>query len=212
MFSLGSSHYYIDTAQTERAVNRPQNWTKWVTFTFSALTEIRLIIIMVPFDLKYLRAAYNWEIIGTGWWKLINFIWWEKRFGNKTILMWHEATKSWRVECQSKNHQMRLEVYGATVGVQSDFLDLHRVKGEKLIKGANYVYKTAKIDHMTCILVVSLPFPSWESKLNEEVEVIKILNGVESEPHSMFLVFYLDFWRMVQKPYNFWLCGCSKLT
>lgn len=34
---------------------------------------------------------------------------------------------------------MRLEVYDATVGIQGNFLDSHRVKEEKVVKGANYV-------------------------------------------------------------------------
>lgn len=32
-----------------------------------------------------------------------------------------------------------LEIFDATVGIQGDFLDLHQLKEEKLVKGANYI-------------------------------------------------------------------------
>lgn len=191
MLGLGSSHFYINTSQTGRAVNGTQNWTKRMAFTFFAMTEIGLIIIMVPFDLKYLRAAYNWEIIGTGWWKLINFIcrgrWWEQRLGNKTMLMCHEAAKSLRVECQSENQQwdwkslMQLLVSGWLPGCP---WSQRRETGW----GCKLCLKTAKIDHDWHFSSFT-SFHILRTKLNEEDDSNEILK-VESEPHSMFLVFY----------------------
>lgn len=35
--------------------------------------------------------------------------------------------------------RVKLEVYDAAVDIQSDFLDFHWVKGEKLVEGENYV-------------------------------------------------------------------------